>query len=146
MRSARTPPQPLSLIDRLIACLIDCFDESEVSGMLAAPAGGVFGGPLVGVFSLFPDPAAGSGRTRRRRWQTQTQPSPPRSAGVFVYVLIVKLVHFIYIEISVFVLLVFFFFFYNTSDLVESSEYVENALYFSISQRNYFTHRDFSCT
>lgn len=45
----------------------------------------------------------------------------PGSEGVFVYVLIVRLVHFIYIV---------FYTYYS----VESSEYIENALYFSISQ------------
>lgn len=57
--------------------------------------------------------------------------------GIFVYVLIVKLVHFLFILRR---------FFFYTSYLVESSEYIENALYFSISQMIIVTHKDFSCT
>lgn len=54
--------------------------------------------------------------------------------GNFVYVLIVKLVHFIYIVV------------FYTHYSVVSSEYIENALYFSISLADYCHLEDFSCT
>jgi len=63
----------------------------------------------------------GSFQRVQRCWLCQRE---ARFEGIFVYVLIVKLVHFIYIV---------FYTYYS----VESSEYIENALYFSISQMNY---------
>lgn len=59
---------------------------------------------------------------------------------IFVYGLIVKFVHFIYIDF------LWFFLFFYTYYSVESSGYIENALYFSISQMNYCHPQDFSCT
>lgn len=53
--------------------------------------------------------------------------------GNFVYVLTVKRVHFIYIVV---VVVVFFYTHYS----VVSSEYIENALYFSISLADDYCH------